>query len=395
MQYSIYQNDPATILVNPNSTIDDILTTNLNSSIFIFPSGNYYIIDILNINRPYIKFSGLTKNPKDVHIFQINDKDGINVISNNFVMEYISIHVTTNDKVSLIVANSSNNNIQNCYFYGNETTFTIYFAGPKTLSVGSSTLDGYYNNILDMNNVFSNNVIYSKWSGDCVSFSLQLNGKVNSNIIRGGKLSVYMCKSCEINKNIIYDSINHGIHISLPSNDVNIINNKIYECDASGIKLNNQIEHGSFTGTLYNINIKNNYIYDSKTNAIELNDVMKCNIQGNKLISSSTYGIYLLRSNKVNISKNKVSYFDVAIWLEACNNNNIIENNFMSIYPDEGKNIVKLSVDSNNNKITDNISKGRIIYDKYIIPVETRENQLNNNIHYEYYDISNEINVIK
>ena len=373
-----------------------IYSQNENATTFIFQDGEYYINDILNVTKENIKFIGLSKNPKSVHIIQNNsEKDGLNIITNNFTMQFISVHVEYNDKIALIVASANNLYIDSCYFYGNKTTFTIYFAGPKTLKAGQSTIDGYNNNILDQNNVFKNNVVYSQWSGDAVSFSLQNNGIFHNNIVRGGKLVIYMCKNSDINKNIFYDSINTGIHISFPSHNVSIINNKIYECIASGIKSSNQTEHGFIGKSPYNLIIKNNFIYDAKIYAIELNNAYKCLITGNKLISTDIYGIYVLASSGVTISKNKISYFDVAIWFETTLNSTVMNNTFLSVYPSQGKNIVKLSDDSSYNSIRDNRSKGTIIYDKYINPSKTIGNDIFNNTHEEYYDIAEEMECMK
>lgn len=396
MSYTIYNGDPLSILVTPGATIDDILPANPDAIYFYFGAGNYYITDILKITRSNISFIGLTGNSKDVHIFQNNvNRDGINVISDGFIMKYISVHVPHDNRIALIVASASNTLIQYNYFYGNKTTFSIYYAGPRTLTVGQSTLDAYDGNLLDKKNYFQNNVVYSEWSGDCVSYSLQRNGKFTTNIIRGGKLAVYMCRSCTVTNNTIYDSINEGIHVSLPTHKVNITNNKIYECQAPGIKLSNQVEHGAFVATPYNINIKNNYIYDSKSNSIELNDALDCVISGNKLISSELYGIYMLRSNNIAISDNKISYFKVCVWVETSSNNEINNNTFLSVYPDEGNNIVKLTTDSNNNNIHDNTSMGKVIYTKYIIPSQTVGNVELNNTHTEYYDIAQELTIMK
>lgn len=390
-----YTLDPLTLIVtvNPSSFIDDIFTANPDILIFHFPDGNYYLTDILKVTVPNISFIGTSGNPKNVHIFQNNTlRDGLAINANNFNMQYISIHDSHDGKIALTVAGSSNNTVQNCYFYGNKTTFTIFYAGPKNLLEGVSTLNAYSSNNLDMNNVFKNNVVYSQWSGDCVSFSLQVNGIFNNNIIRGGKLAIYMCKKSNFTNNIIYDSINSGIHVSFPSHNLNIVSNKIYECDASGIKLSNQVEHGTFTTTPYNITIRNNYIYDAKVNAIELNDANKCTIRTNKFISSETYGIYALRCTNLTINNNKISYFQVAFWLEATTYCNLFQNTCMSVYPDEGQNVVKTTPDSNNNIVYDNNVYGKIIYDKYALSAGNSEY---NNAYYEYYDIGEEANIMK
>lgn len=383
------------IIITPESNIDNLLNVYPNATNFYFPEGKYYITDILNIDKPGISFIGLPSDPKFVHIFQQNSqKDGLNVIADNFTIKFISIHVIHSGKVALQVASSNNSLFDSCYFYGNKTTFTVYFAGPKSLTEGRSTLNGYSNNVLDTNNIFTNNVVYSQWSGDAVSYSLQRRGQFSGNIIRGGKLAVYMCKSCGFFRNIIYDSTDSSIHVSLPSHTIRIERNTIYECDSSGIKLSNQMEHGPFRTTPYNILIKNNYIYDAKKNAIELNDTDNCRISKNRLYSSDKFGIYVLNSKSITITENKVSYFMVAIWLENGCKSTITNNSFLSVYPNEGENIVKLDLVSNDNVISGNSCKGKIIYDHYIVPSQSMNNTLENNHYSEYYSIAEERDIL-
>ena len=396
MSYSNDTSNLTTVFVNPGSNIDNIFTMNPTRNIFIFKKGNYYLTKVLHVTRPNIFFIGQSNNTSDVHIYQQdNTKDGIAVSANGFQMRYISLHDEYDYKVAFTCANVNDSIVEYCYFYGNKKTFSVFYAGPKILTEGQSTLDGYTNNVLDKNNIFRHNVVYSQWSGDSVSFSLQFNGLFTNNIIRGGKLAVYMCKKTTIKLNTIYDSIDSGIHISLPSENLHILRNKIYECKASGIKISNQGEHGAFTPKVYKIYIKYNIIYDSKSNAIELNDVINCVISYNKLVSSETFGIYALRSKNVKIHNNVLSYFKVAVWIESSSYVNVYSNYFMSVYPDQGDNLVKLSIDSNNNSLYDNKSEGIVKYAKYIVPATSLNNTTSNNIHSDFYSYENEIKTMK
>lgn len=392
MAYIVNNN---TVTIIPDSNINDILTENPTINKFYFLEGNYYLNDILNIDRDNVQFIGTLKDTTKSHIIQNNsERDGLNVISDSFEMKYISIHVTYDNKICLTVADADDCCIRNCYFYGNKKSFTIYFAGPKNISEGQETLDAYDNDNLDKNNIFKNNVVYSHWSGDCVSISLQLNCIVTGNIIRGGKFAIYMCKKGDVLKNIIYDSIDSGIHISLPSEKLNIIDNRIYECATSGIKISNQAEHGNFIRKPSYIIVKNNVIYDNKVNAMELNDVDNCTIIKNKFIGSNNYGVYMLRSKNIKIYKNKIAYFTVAFWLENTSKCVLKQNLCMSVYPNEGDTAFKVVNNSINNKIGSNKIMGKLQF----IPIDIanlEQNTVHDNLHEEYYTIREERNIMK
>lgn len=391
MTYKYENGNPTIVLISPESTIDNIFTANPSGQTFKFAAGNYYITNILNISRPNVTFINTASDSRNVHIYQNNSSyDGLNVITNGFTMSYISVHVPYDNKIALIAASANNTTIKFCYFYGNSTGFTIYFAGPKTLTAGASTLNGYYTNNLDTGNIFTYNVVYSNWSGDCISFSLQLNGTFTYNIVRGGRVAIYMCKSTNVSSNTIYDSVTSGIDISLPSNSVTVRGNNIYQCFESGIKISNQLEHGTFVPTDYNILIDGNYIYDCSTNAIEFNDVQTSIVSNNTLISTDIYGMYLLRCKNLNIYNNKISYFVVGIWFEQSNLCNLHDNNFMSIYPGQGQNVIKF-VTSNTNTISNNNIKGKIIYDLFSISSDSIGNNITNNPFYEFYSYSEEL----
>lgn len=361
--------------------IDNILIDNPKANIFVFRRGNYLLTRNLKIDRKNITFIG--SNSDKVHIFQTNTaQDGFDIESDGFKMINISVHVEHDDKVALVFAKCSNTIISNCYIYGNATTFSIFYAGPE-IKAGQETLDTYFNNKLDKNNVFINNVVYSQWSGDSVSFSLQKNSTFENNIIRGGKVAIYMCNNISFKKNTIYDSTSEGVFISLPSHNIDMQNNRIYECKNSGIKISNQLEHGDFNISPYDITIKKNFISDPGTTAIEINDVIKIKICDNKLIGSNHNGIYVLRSSDVQMCKNKISYFTTAIFVYDSNNNSIKKNKIFSIYPLVAKYFVEL-VNSKNNIIINNIFKGNFINN--IIKFDASDNNvIENNVYDKYY----------
>ena len=382
-----------TLNVLVNSNIDNILIDNPTIDTFIFEPGMYYLTKILKITRPNVNFTGTT-NAKDIHIFQTNvNQDGINVISHFFYMSNISVHVEHPAYVALIVANAHNSIIENCYFYGNPTTFTVYYAGPS-VNAGIDTINAYNNNNLDKSNIFRNNVVYSKWSGDSVSFSLQLNGTFFKNIIRGGKVAVYMCKRTTIRNNVIYDSTSHGVYLSLPSHNVTINKNKIYECANSAIIIKDQVEHGVFVPTPYNINISENFLYDAKFNGIEANNLITATLNNNKLLSSDNNGFYFLNCSDVRIISNTIAYFNVAFWLENTNNCTIDNNSVYSVYPSYGNNVVKF-VNSIDNTVSNSNINGTMATNTFYGGNTVNNNTISNDIYNQYYSYNNELSIMK
>lgn len=394
MKYIIEDN---IVYVQPNSNIDDIFTVNATYTSFCFEKGDFFITNKLMIPKSNVKMYSRSGNPVDVHIFQnsnIHDGLVLNYV-NNVMIQDISIHVTAPGKIALTEASCNYVTIKNCYIYGTSNTFTVFFAGPKNITEGQQTLDAYYNNKLDNRNKFINNVIYSNWSGDSVSFSLQKNGSFNNNIIRGGKVAIYMCNNVNVNRNTIYDSTSQGIYISMPTKNINISRNKIYECMNSNIKIDNQTEHGIFPISESNINITNNYFYDAHYSAIELGNCKKVSILNNKFVQTDRYSIYCLNSNDININNNTISYSIVTLWLENSNYVNFDSNLIYSVYPDHTNNVVKMVLNSTNNNIINNTIKGIVKFNLFAVDSSCINNNITNNITQKYYTRSEELDIMK
>lgn len=383
------------IHLNPNTNIDSILQDYPEATTFIFNKGNYYMNKIFKVTKPNIKLLGIST-AADVHIFQNNiNLDGFDIEANGFTMKNISVHVEHDDKVAISIAGCNDTIIRNNYIYGNSNSFCIYYAGPK-VTAGKETLDAYYNGNLDSGNVFERNVIYSKWSGDTISFSLQKNGLVKDNIIRGGKLAIYMCKDTIITKNKIYDSTSQGIYLSFPSNNIIISFNDIYECKEAGIKMKNQVEHGANDKNIYNISIKHNKLYDIGTFAVEMNDADTINITNNNFLNNEKCCVYALRSSNIQINRNIISYFSTAFWIEATDNTVISENKIYSIYPYTAKNIVRIIFGSNSCNIINNEIFGNIIdTELFSIGNDVSNVNIEDNAYHKYYDYNDEKQIIK
>jgi parallel beta-helix repeat protein len=350
--------DPAT---TPN--IDNILTDNPTITTFIFGPGTYNITNILKILTNAIRFIGNTGSPKDVHIKQTANYDGIFLGADNIIIQDLSIHCTVSGRSALITADVNNTVVAGCYFYGPSDHFCVYYAGPSSLTQGTSTVNGYTDYTLDYGNVFYKNVVYSDYSGDSVSFSLQYTSQFVGNFIRGGKLAIYMCRTCNLYNNIITDSTTNGIYVSLPSDNLAIMCNKIYNSNYSGFKMAKQMEHGTFTAYPYNIMIQYNKIFNSHIYGMELNYAVNTSITHNKIVSGQTMGIYSYSGTNLSISANKIAYFNHGIYLEATSNSTVSENDMMSIFPNLGQNGIKITNDSNSITVSDNNMRGNYVYD--------------------------------
>jgi hypothetical protein len=238
-------NLPTTLIIDSTTTpyIDNIILLNPTITTFIFKAGNYKLVNILKITKNNIKFVGQTGISTDVQIKQTMNFDGILLQADDIVLQDITIDCTFSTRNCLIVASANNTLVAGCCFYCCNDTFGIYYAGPSTLVQGQPTLDAYFNYTLDIGNIFYNNVVYSNYSGDSISFSLQYNSQFVNNFTRGGKVAIYMCRTCNVYNNTIIDSITNGIYISLPSDNLTFNCNKIYDSTYSGITIKNQQEH--------------------------------------------------------------------------------------------------------------------------------------------------------
>lgn len=195
------------------------------------------------------------------------------------------------------------------------------------MTEGSSTLNGYFNDVLDSHNSFNNNVIHSCWNGDAIFFSLQNYSTCSDNIVQGCRLAIYMCKNSIISGNIIYTSISSGIMISLPSHNVTFSSNFIMNAYESSIVVRKQMEHGDFTSSNYNINILNNEIIKSGFHGIDLNDVDLAVVASNKIDEVAEHGIYILNGTNIVISSNLIITSNKSIYIDIGSTNNIVDSN--------------------------------------------------------------------
>lgn len=387
-----YLNQPTTMLLDPIQIpyIDNIFTQYPTITTFVFKPGTFKITRVLSITKPGIKLLGLTGQAKDVHITQTASKDGIAIRKDNVILQDISVHCVISKMVCLTVAGCNNTVVAGCHFYGTNDFFDIYYAGPSALVAGQNTLDAYTNYKLDTGNVFYNNIVYSSWQGDSVSFSLQYKGKFAKNFIRGGKVAVYMCRSCNIYNNIVCDSTTNGFYVSYPSDHLLIVGNKVSNVTYSAIKGADQMEHGTFTPYDYNILIKHNTLFDSQMYGIELNDSFAIDIIDNDIVSGQTVGILASRSMNILIKNNSIAYFNYGIYFTRVSGSRILSNKIISIYPKLGTGGIKMenNIYTISNTVTDNTFVGQYQYATTILG--DASNTGTNNTTQPYYTIDDE-----
>ena len=339
--------------------LDNILDIYPKETTFYFEKGNYELTKQLNITRCGVRFIGLTGDAKDVHIHQKTvGENGINIRSNNIRIEYISVHVEEGEGVCISHSDSDWTTIENCHFYGSDTNFTVYFAGPS-LQAGDATINGFLNDNLDMHNEFNNNVIYTKWNGDSISFSLQKFGSIRDNIIHGGKFAIYMVKNCVVTHNAVYNSSAHGIICSLPSHDLFISENFIKNSVSASINIRLQEEHGEYDSENHNIIISNNTICDSKYIGIEVTNANDITINDNRINATEQFGIYILKSSEINVEKNSIVQYQRGVHIDIASNAIQIKNNLLySVFPKFSEHSIVLEDGVSNCNINGNIVSG-------------------------------------
>lgn len=369
-----------TIILNTNiiKSLDEMFNVYSDYDTYVLMVGDYYITKDLVINRPNVKIIGNDTNPNKINIYQKTPTcNGLVLSADNIIVQNISVHNEIGDGTCLTISGCNQTRVENCYFYGNINDFAIYYSGPANLTAGQSVIDAYQNDNLNTQNYFDNNCVYTDWNGDAISFSLQSHGSFCNNIIRGGKIAVYMCKNTNVMGNHIMDSTSNGIFISLPSMNLNIRNNKIHNSLYSGIVIRNQLEHGVFNSSLHNIIIDNNIICSSHFHGIEINNLDTSTISNNIINNILNNGMYFLTSTNLLINNNNICHTNKGIYLDIhCDTNTISNNNIYSVFPSYTSNAIYLNNAINTN-VNDNTSCG--IFSSSTINIISDPNQNTNN----------------
>jgi parallel beta-helix repeat protein len=384
---------PTTLVLESTTTpyLDNILILNPGKTTFILKPGTYGLVNILKIQSNDIKIVGYTGIAKDVQINQTMNYDGILLQADNIVLQDITIKCTFSNRCALITASANNTLVSGCTFYCTNDTFGIYYAGPSHLVAGSDTLIAYTTYVLDTGNIFYNNVVYSDFSGDSVSYSLQYNGQFVKNFIRGGKVAIYMCRTVNVYSNTLMDSTTNGLYISFPSDNLTLLSNVISNTTYSSIIMKNQVEHGTYATYPYNILIRYNTIFGSKFYGIEMNNASNITISDNTIVSGKVYCIYSYSSDSITVNSNKIAYFSTGIMLENTTNSTVTSNGVMSVFPNLGQNGIKLTNTSSGLTISNNTMQGSYVHD--LIADSGIGNTVTSNTISPYYTMSEELNM--
>jgi nitrous oxidase accessory protein NosD len=202
---------------------------------------------------------------------------------------------------------------------------------------------------------------------------------VRNNIIRGGKVAIYMCRDTEVVSNKCCESSSQGIFCSLPSRQLQIKNNIIYRSVNAGISFKPQLEHGELIEPTTEIIVEGNQILSTPHIGIELNKCHGIEITRNSIRWCDKDGIYVLRSENANIHHNQIIRCLNGLRIDIESKNNLFkENSVHSIYPNLTNNGVKIEPD-----VFDNLVEGNIVSGKFngpAIVLNDISNQSINNI---------------
>lgn len=207
-------------------------------------------------------------------------------------------------------------------FFASSRIYSTFFGGSKSRyrPGDSETVQAYRAGSLDDDNAVRNNHIYSASGGDALVFTLQRNGVVDGNKVSSGGLSFYMNHASLCNQNTILRSPNYGIYVTVPSNQVEIANNKIIHSQKSGIKVGRISDHVELglpsmetderpqyraTG----VALVGNQLFDIKSIGIEIELTHGCVVKHNSISRTDYSGIFLQHSDKPLIMNNRLEDF--------------------------------------------------------------------------------------
>lgn len=207
-------------------------------------------------------------------------------------------------------------------FFASSRIYSTFFGGSKSRyrPGDSETVQAYRAGSLDEDNAVRNNHIYSASGGDALVFTLQRNGVVDGNKVSAGGISFYMNHASVCNQNTILRSPNYGIYVTVPSNQVEIANNKIIHSQKSGIKVGRMSDHVELglpsmeteerpqyraTG----VALVGNQLFDIKSIGIEIELTHGCVVKHNSISRTDYFGIFLQHSDKPLIMNNRLEDF--------------------------------------------------------------------------------------
>lgn len=366
---------------------------------FILAPGKYFLTKTITVSGiDKVDIRGSTGNPVDVELIFTDGMDGI-VVKNS---DYFNLHyltVTLNDThqnayqgIPLVMEQCNRFNVSGCVFNGTQRGFGfgVFLAGsgvwsdqdlhninsdgyqddPVNLDKRSITmqkmLQHYDSNSLMNSNTFKNNILNCKSKDDGLLFSLQYASDCSNNVVRGTKLSVIMCRNCNISNNLIVHSVTDGMYLSTPCNAMNVNNNKINSPQNNGIVIDEQIDCTSSQiqqdSDNFNIDVCFNTIITNTAGSVGIcmKGCRNTTIRKNNLYVPGAIGI---------LTRGRITGYDEAgngIYGPSCSGNTILQNNInmyfnsvntTNIYGLNSPSTlpsISLTEYSNNNKVSQN-----------------------------------------
>ncbi|ADL52675.1 fibronectin type III domain-containing protein [Clostridium cellulovorans] len=271
---------------------------------FYINDGTYYLDGEIKIEKDNIILQGQS---------QINTKIIQNNIASNVIeitaggTQILDLNIDNSlGKVAVYSINSNNTSLRNCIINGSDNNPAVAFYGNNTVDDITAVESGN----LNFNNVIENNMINSPLNGsnkDGVIFVKQKNGLVKGNTLSGSRIAFYLSRDSEVSYNTIKNSSTNGIRYTVPAYDNKIINNIIQDVKASGIVVDRNdkgITPSDYRAT--NLTISNNNISGSRYFGIEISNLMSSTIDNNIIENIDFNGVYLLYSDSLFISQNKI-----------------------------------------------------------------------------------------
>ena len=257
---------------------------------------------------------------ENVKLIQTNpDKNLIVINANNVTVEGVTLDTRTNNAQAAFVEEGYDNiTLKDSIVRGGDKIFCIFFAGPD-VTEGAETIAAYQANNLSDGNKVLNNDISCDFSGDGVSFSLQINGEVSGNTFDKAMLAFYMVKDSLCDNNIFNNALQSGIFISLPVYNSTVTNNTVNNPHFYGITVKPQGEH-DFSGQYIHseqVLISNNTINQPRAHGISIDgnggvasrgDFKNSTIIGNTVNLVDYAGIYAIRSNNLTLQENIITF---------------------------------------------------------------------------------------
>lgn len=373
--------------------INELINSFTEITTFIFDKGDYHLTEPINITRPNITLLGETRDSKDVHFYMDTvNHNLLNIKDNNVSVQFISFHVVAEAGSGICLTQDNSNRVQvtNCAFYGAKNNFAVSFSGHSNTN-GANSAETFENAEFDQDNGFNNNIVYGSGT-DAINVAYQNNFNLSGNIVRGGKINVNMSTRMNLSNNYLDTSSSQGILINLPVFDCYIVNNKIRASVNSGIALKPIDSSISDTEDM-KISIVKNEVKSSKYFGLELNRAHYAVVENNLITYTTEFAIYVLRSNNVKITDNRMYEFKRGIVVDVENTLTQVKDNVLaSLYPTHSEIGIIVETSSVNINVENNTLSGK--YLSNTIKDVDNVNTVLNNRESEFHDFRTELTLL-